>query len=250
MMTKTKSIFPKQTLIALFSSLAFAAAMPAYAASDAEHATPGATSADTAQRSGERADEHADAVKHLKEAQKVVKQMEADPKLKSLMQRAKGIYVVPDYGRAAAVVGGQGGAGVLLVRHGGKWVGPSFYNMGSVSVGLQAGASAGSIAMLLMNDKAVHSFAQNNNFSLDADAGISIVKYSARAQESVGKGDIVMWSDTEGAFAGASIAISDIHFDQDETAALYNRSVTARDIISGGLGTPAPARSLLQELPA
>ncbi len=56
--------------------------------------------------------------------------------------------------------------------------------------------------MLLMTDRALNSFKGNNTFSLNADAGLTIINYSARGQASVGKGDVIFWADTEGAFAG------------------------------------------------
>lgn len=87
------------------------------------------------------------------------------------MQQAKGVFIVPTYGRVALGVGGSGGAGVLLVkRDDGTWSDPAFYNIGGISVGVQAGAEGGPIAMVLNNEKGVSRFMQKNNFSLSADA--------------------------------------------------------------------------------
>ncbi len=41
--------------------------------------------------------------------------------------------------------------------------------------------------MLLMTDRALNSFKGNNTFSLNADAGLTIINYSARGQASIGK---------------------------------------------------------------
>lgn len=232
--------FPILSAFALLSSLFLANAAPPAKAADQP-----VNAATRAER-----DELADATAHINKAEQVVRRMTAQPEIKQMMQRARGIYVVPDYGRAAAVVGGQGGAGVLMVKHDGKWLGPAFYNLGSISIGAQAGITAGSIALLLMNDKAVRSFGASNNFSLDANAGITIVNYSAKAQGSAGKGDVVLWSDTEGAFAGAAIAASDIVFDKDETAALYKRSVAPGDVLAGKLPPPSSAQTLVQAIAA
>jgi lipid-binding SYLF domain-containing protein len=155
-----------------------------------------------------KSDDAQDAVSHIDKALTVVRKMESDPHVKDLLQRSKGVVVIPDYGRAALGVGGQGGAGVLLVHEDGKWSGPGFYNFGGVSVGAQVGIAAGQIAMILMDDKALQSFATNNKFSLNADAGLAIVNYSARAHGELGRGDIVMWSDTEGAFANLSVSVT------------------------------------------
>lgn len=193
-------------------------------------------------------DDLADATDQVNEAAKVVQQMKSDPQVNKLMQQAKAIFIVPDYGRAGLVIGGQGGEGVLVARNRGKWSGPVFYHLGGVSIGAQAGAAAGSIAMLLMNDKAVNSFRQNNNFSLNVDAGLSIINYSARAQGSAGNGDVIVWSGTEGAYAGATVGVTDIHPDDADNRAFYRKSVSAQDIISGKVSSPQ-ARRLEQVLP-
>lgn len=192
---------------------------------------------DTGQRSERQAraggSEKEDTVGHLKDAARVVKQMEADPKLRALMQQAKGILIVPNYARAALGVGGSGGEGVMMANNSGQWSSPAFYDLGSISVGAQAGVEVGSVAMLLMSDKAVQNFTKANKFSIDADAGLTIAEYTARASASAGRGDVVVWTDTKGAFASAAIGASDIHFDKSENAAFYKPGVTAGDIIQG-----------------
>lgn len=177
--------------------------------------------------------EKEDTIGHLKNAARVVKQMEAEPKLRSLMQQAKGILIVPKYARAALGIGGSGGEGVMMANTGGQWSSPAFYDVGGVSVGAQAGVEVGSVAMLLMSDKAVQNFTKANKFSIDADAGLTIAKYTARASATAGRGDVVVWTDTKGAFASAAIGASDIHFDKSENAAFYKPGVTAGDIIDG-----------------
>lgn len=158
----------------------------------------------------------------LQEAQRVVRKMQADADLRQQMQRAQGLFVLPNFARAGLGVGVKGGEGVLLARTGtNQWSNPAFYNVGGITVGAQAGASAGQMAMLLMTKQAVDSFRQQNNFSLNANAGLSIIDWSARAQASAGKGDVVVWSDTEGLFAGATIGVSDIQFDEEENRAFY-----------------------------
>lgn len=178
-----------------------------------------------------------DAQKQVQEATRVVGQMKRDPQVAQLLQKAHGVFIVPDYGKAAIGIGGRGGGGVALVKRNGKWSNPAFFNIGGVSIGAQAGVAAGSIAMLLMSDKAVSMFEnQANNFSLNANAGLTIVNYSADAQGNYGKGDVILWSDTEGAFAGASIGVSDINRDEDENHAYYGKKASAKEILTGRVG--------------
>jgi lipid-binding SYLF domain-containing protein len=178
------------------------------------------------------------ATEHVNKAVQVVHRMEANSEMRALLQRAKGVFVVPQYGEAALGVGARGGAGVLLSRNGNTWSNPAFYNMGGITAGLQAGAQAGAIAFVLNDQKAIDSFAQNNKFSLGADADLTLVDWSKKGAGSAGWGNITAWSDTEGLFGGAAINITDIDYDEDETAGYYNRQVAARDVLSGKVRNP------------
>lgn len=186
-------------------------------------------------------------MEQVNNAAAVVTRMEKDPQVRKLLQQAKGVFIVPQYGRAGLGIGARGGEGVMLVNNQGKWSNPVFYNIGGVSIGAQAGAEIGEIAMLLMNQKAVNSFMQENNFSLNAGAGLTIVNYTAKAGAGAGKGDVIVWSDTKGAFANLTVSVTDIHYDDDENAEFYNAKVSARDIISGKVKS-TQAAALRQEL--
>lgn len=184
----------------------------------------------------------------LQDTIKIVEQMTADTDLMPVLQQAKGIFLVPNYGRAAVGVGAAGGEGVLVARTTDGWSGPMMYNMGSVSVGLQAGIEAGQIAMILMTDDAVQAFMQDNNFSLNADAGLTLIDWSARAQGSLGKGDIVLWSDTEGLFADLAINFEDIIWDDEENTAYYGKAVTPT-MVAEEHAQPTVENALLVVLP-
>lgn len=216
------------SLAALLAGTAGTAAM-AQVGSAKQAATPG---------TARHREEARDATEHVNRAVQVVHRMQANPDMRALLQRAKGVFVVPRYGEAALGVGARGGAGVLLVKSGNTWSHPAFYNMGGISVGLQAGAQAGAIALVLNDQKALNSFMQNNKFSLGADADLTLVDWSKKGAGSAGWSNITAWSDTEGLFGGAAINISDVDFDEDETAGYYGRQVAARDVLSGKVIDP------------
>ncbi len=174
-----------------------------------------------------------DTMQQVTEAAKVVKQMESDPQVKNLLQQAKGVFIVPTYGRGGWGIGIRGGEGVMLANNNGTWSSPVFYNIGGVSIGAQAGAEVGSIAMLLMNEKAVKGFMKENNFAIGAGAGLTVVNYTAKAQVDAGRGDVIVWADTKGAFANATVGVTDIHFDDGDNRAFYQSNVAAQDIVSG-----------------
>jgi lipid-binding SYLF domain-containing protein len=186
--------------------------------------------------------------KQVTDSTQVVRRMQGDPAVARMLENARGVFIVPDYGKGALVVGGSGGEGVVLARQGDEWSNPAFFNVGSVSIGPQAGAVGGSIAMILNNDKALNMFKnQASNFSFDANAGIAVINYSADGQASTGRGDVVLWSDTEGAFAGASLGVTDISRDEDENNAYYGGRTSPQQILGGTANNPhsMPLRNAL-----
>ncbi len=189
----------------------------------------------------------------LTEAAATVENMRSGEDLAVNMSDVKGIFVVPNYARAAVGVGGAGGEGVLIVREGGDWNAkgwsqPMFYNVGSISAGAQVGIEAGEIAMLLVTEEAVNTFMQDNNFSLNADAGLTIVDYSERAQASAGKGDIVIWSDTEGLFADLAVNVENIFWDDEENRAYYGKQVNPDTVLMGNIDSKVKATPLQDAL--
>lgn len=181
---------------------------------------------------------------HVAKAVKVVQRMEQDPGMRKLLSQARGVFIVPDYGRAALGIGGRGGAGVLMVRQGGTWSDkPTFFNFGGVSVGVQAGAEGGAIAFVLNDDKAVKSFlTQDNNWSLNADAGLTVVNWSKKAQGSAGKGDVTVWADSKGLLGDLAVSLTDINFDEAETSAFYDHNVkTAGAVMNADYSNPHAA---------
>jgi lipid-binding SYLF domain-containing protein len=174
----------------------------------------------------------------VNKAVQVVHVMESDPSVAAHLKSAKGVYVIPNYGRGAFVIGGRGGAGVLLVQQAGTWSNPAFYSMGGGSIGIEAGGEGGSMAFILNNQKAIDSFTQNNKFSLNADAGLTIVDWSKKGMGDAGWGDITAWANTKGLFGGADISITGISYDQKKTSAYYGQQVASRDVLAGKVANP------------
>ncbi|HTV52570.1 MAG TPA: lipid-binding SYLF domain-containing protein [Steroidobacteraceae bacterium] len=168
-----------------------------------------------------------------------VGKMKRDAHAAQLLQRARGILVIPHYVEAAALVGGAGGTGVLLLQHDGQWSNPAFYRVGGASIGLQAGGAAGPVCLLLMNEKAVDAFEMHKSrWSLNGNAGLTVVKYSAEGERGIGEGDVVLWSGTEGVFGGAAIAVNDIRRDEKADERYYGQKVSTDQILSGNINNP------------
>lgn len=168
----------------------------------------------------------------------VVEDMKSDPHIRRLLARAAGVYVVPEYGRAAFLIGGRGGAGVVVAHRSGGWTAPAFYSFGGLSFGLQAGGAGGAIAFILMNGKAVRQFVTHNKVAFNANAGLAVVNYSAGDQADVDRGDVILWTHTKGAYAGATIEANDIGRDGNRTKQFYGRDVPTTAILNGQATAP------------
>jgi lipid-binding SYLF domain-containing protein len=103
--------------------------------------------------------------------------------------------------------------------------------------------------MILMTDKALNDFTQANSFSLNGNAGLTVINYSAKGQAPVGKGDIVVWSDQSGAFAGVNVSGADVNQNTAEDHAYYGKQVDAEQILSGAVSN-THASQLKDALPA
>lgn len=212
-------------------------------------ATANDTASEDANMQARGSDESREAAQQVTAATEVLSKMKGDAGTQGLLERAQGVFIVPQFGRGAAVVGARGGEGVLVVRNGGDWTGPVFYDYGGLSVGAQAGGKGGSIVMLLMSERAVDRFQDDTDFSLTADAGLTIAEYSQSAQASVTDDDIVVWSDTEGLFAGAAIGVTGIRPDPDDNRAYYNQEAASTEQIILGSVTNPQAEQLREQLP-
>ncbi len=206
----------------------------------ARQGTPSTDNMPVEREASEASDEAAEARQLVKDAAATLGQMKKDSRLKELISRAKGVFIVPKYGRGAAGIGASGGEGVLVTRQQNNWSDPAFYDLGGISVGAQFGAEGGEIAMLLMSDDAVNAFKQDSQFSLNADAKLTLVDYSALAEATTlgDDADVVFWSGTKGAFAGISLSATGISWDDEENPAYYGKPVTANDVLTGKITGP------------
>jgi lipid-binding SYLF domain-containing protein len=160
--------------------------------------------------------------------------MRHDRKLARLLGKARGVLLIPHYGRGGIGIGGAGGEGLLLVRRKDDWYGPVFYRVGGINVGIQLGFASGSMAMLLMNDKTVANFEKKNSkWSLSADAALKVVKFGGDAENTGSYGDVVLWSQLKGLYGGLSLGTNNITVDADSDHRYYHHDMRPRQILSG-----------------
>jgi lipid-binding SYLF domain-containing protein len=176
----------------------------------------------------------------------IVRKMRQDPQVDAILQRAKGIYLLPAFARGGAGAA-QPGEGVFLVRQDKGWSAPVFYNVSGISV--PAGASAGgAVALVLMNVEPVARFETNKSFVLNPTGYYDILTYAAKNQVAAREGkDIIVWSDMKDAPA-VSVDQAKLTLDDARNKEYYQTETPVSDILQGTVKNPA-AQHLQNDLP-
>jgi lipid-binding SYLF domain-containing protein len=155
-----------------------------------------------------------------------------DPK--TLLQRSRGVMICPRVFKAGFILGGEGGACVLLARAGnGTWSYPAFYGMGSASVGFQIGIQDSQFIMLILTQKGLNAVL-DSQFKLGADASLAIATIGAGVQGSTTAAfgaDVVAYSEARGLFGGVSLEGSLMGARTEWNRAYYGRDLSSRQIV-------------------
>ncbi|HTL67295.1 MAG TPA: YSC84-related protein [Lacunisphaera sp.] len=162
-----------------------------------------------------------DARQDLGASAQVLQAMEADANISGPLARARAVLLVPTLADAP----NASATGVLVMRSGGAWINPVFYDLSGFGAGTQARAASGSAAYLLMSDHAVEMFKRSNTFSLTAQSGFSIDGWSAR-NTSAPAADVIAWSSASDLLPQATAGISAVTADRAENQDYYNRHAT------------------------
>lgn len=155
---------------------------------------------------------------------------------KSLLNKAQAIAVIPGFWKAAWVIGGRHGSGVILVKKGeGDWSYPAFIKMTGGSVGFQIGVQRADIILVFKNKETASSIVKGK-FTLGADAGVAAGPVGRKAEASTDitfAAEIYSYSKSKGLFAGISIEGAAINIDTDATSKFYRDfDITVDDIFT------------------
>ena len=170
---------------------------------------------------------------------------------RDLLDKAKCIGVFPDFKKVAFGVGGEGGKGLFTCRTDGGMSAPAFYKIGGGSVGWQAGVKETDLILLVMNEEGMNKLMSDKvEIGKDISAAAGPVGANAKASDdSKADTQILAWSRTHGAFAGASLDGLGLTQDEDDNQQLYKKPVQARDILTSGkdeLPVPQIAQSFVK----
>jgi SH3 domain-containing YSC84-like protein 1 len=174
---------------------------------------------------------------------------------REILEKADCVIVFPSVLKAAFVVGGSYGRGAMVCRTGGEfkgpWGAPAMYALEGGSIGFQIGGQATDLILLIMNERGASSIL-NSKVKLGADASVAagpVGRDASADTDAYLRSEVLSYSRSRGLFAGVSLEGSTLRPDDDATADVYGRKLTAREIVLGGkVRTPASGRHLVAVL--
>lgn len=174
---------------------------------------------------------------------------------RDLLNKARCVIVMPSVVKAAFIVGGSYGHGVMTCRTGkdfdGKWGAPTMMALEGGSVGFQIGGQATDFVILVMNNRGVDSLLHSKvKVGGDISAAAGPKGRDAEAATDVTmRSELLTYSRSRGAFAGVSLEGSTLRPDNDANKELYGEKISAPEIVSESkVHAPEAASDLLNQL--
>lgn len=194
----------------------------------------------------------------LKESAEVLRQILATPDKgipTDLLNKSVCVVVYPSVKKAAFVVGGSYGRGVITCRTGsefnGPWSAPAMFALEGASVGFQIGGEATDFVLLVMNPQGARSV-MSSKVKLGADAsaaGGPVGRTTSAEIDAAMKAEILSYSRAKGAFAGVSLEGSTMRSDDGANKHVYGHEISAKEIvIEGKVKTPPDGQPLINVL--
>ena len=146
-----------------------------------------------------------------------------------LADGAKAMVVIPRSLRGGFMLGASGGNAVMLARNeDGSWSQPTFFTIGSLSFGFQAGGEASEIVLLVMTQRGMeHLLSTTVKLGGDISIAAGPIGAGAKAQTT----DILAFSRSRGLYGGISLEGAVMKSRNSWNEAYYNADVSPADII-------------------
>jgi lipid-binding SYLF domain-containing protein len=173
------------------------------------------------------------------------------------LDKARCVIVFPSVLKAAFIVGGSYGRGVMVCRthkdYDGPWGAPAMMALEGGSFGLQIGGQATDFVILVMNNRGADSVL-HSKVKLGGDASIAAGPKGRDASADTDvtmRAEMLSYSRARGVFAGVSLEGSTLRPDNDANKRLYGKGVSAEEIITESkVEAPDAAHALIARLQA
>ena len=154
--------------------------------------------------------------------------------------KAECVVVIPSMKKAAFIIGGEFGSGVMSCRTGAKWSAPVFMQMAKGSAGFQIGAQSTDLVLVVMNRRGVEKLL-SNKVTLGTDASIAagpVGRAASAATDAQMHAELLSYSRARGLFAGIDLAGGTLRPDSEANDRVYGSNVSARAIALGTKPVP------------
>jgi SH3 domain-containing YSC84-like protein 1 len=189
----------------------------------------------------------------IRAAGTVLDEIEAAPDQgipEEVLGSAQCVAVVPTLLKGGFIVGARYGRGVASCRTPKGWSAPAFFSIKGGSFGLQIGAQAVDLVMLIMNDNGMKNLL-SSQFKLGADASVAagpVGRHAAADTDWKLKAQVLSYSRARGLFAGLELSGAAIDQDKDATREFYGRMVPFKTSLTGTIAAPQNAFPFLNVL--
>lgn len=161
---------------------------------------------------------------------------------------------MPGVKKAALVIGGEYGKGVVSCRTSGGWSAPVFLNLEKGSFGAQIGAESTDVVLLVMNERGIERLLQDK-VTLGADASLAagpVGRSGAAATDAQLTAEMLSYSRSRGLFAGIDLSGGVLRPDKSADNGFYGHAISYRDVLLGKerIAAPPVTRSLMSALNA
>jgi SH3 domain-containing YSC84-like protein 1 len=165
--------------------------------------------------------------------------------------RAHCVIVLPGLKKAAFIVGGEYGKGVMSCRVADGWTAPLFVELARGSWGFQAGAEQIDLVLLVMNESGVEKLLRSK-VTLGADVSVAagpVGRSGTLATDAAFSAEILAYSRSKGLFAGINVSGGVLRPDQDVNRATYGPDASPRRILATReISAPTDASAFLRAL--
>src|SRR5215472_16148648 len=194
-------------------------------------------------------------VKRLDESTLVLSEIRGAPDTgipDGIWKQAQCVVVIPSMKKAAFIVGGEWGTGVMSCRTSSSWTAPVFMSLAKGSAGFQIGGQETDLVLVVMNRSGVEKLLANK-VTLGTDASIAagpVGRTASAATDVQMHAEMLSYSRTKGLFAGVDLSGGTLKPDTDANYRMYGPNVTASQIALGVKAVPmiASARAFTSAL--
>jgi lipid-binding SYLF domain-containing protein len=168
-----------------------------------------------------------------------------------VLESADCVLILPNVKKFGFGIGGSGGRGPMTCREGsdfnGQWSAPAMYSMGGASLGIQVGGSSTDFVLLIMSQKGVNAIMEGKT-KLGSDATAAAGPSGVTRTGTMQGADVLTYAKASGLFAGTSLGSATLEPDTDANKRLYDRQVTAKEIVLQNAVNATPAGEQLVSL--